>query len=120
MDKKLSCKEAFMFSTLATISLKTEQVDLTQNSLIVVTAAGIILGTYVSGQVKESLENDPTYLTFENIGTLAAESCDDVQGAILLKDATLTTGQGLKTFFNYLYVFVEDILALSYGNPTNN
>ncbi len=120
MDKNLSCKEAFTLSTLATVSLRTEQMDFTQNSLIAVTAAGVIVGTYVSDQVKESLKNDLTYLSFENIGTLAAESCDDTQKAILLKNATLTTGQGFKSFFNYLYVFVEDILALSYGNPSDN
>lgn len=120
MDKKLGCKEAFMLSTLATISVKTEQLDFTRNSLIAVTAAGVIVGTYVSDQMKESLKNDLTYLTFENIGAIAAESCDDTQKAILLKDVTLTTGQGTKSFFNYLYVFVEDILALSCGNITEN
>lgn len=120
MDNKFSCKESFVFSTLATISVKTEQMDFTQNSLVAVTAAGVIIGTYVSEQMKETLENDPTYLTFENISTIAKESCDNPQKAILLKDATLTTGQGLKSRFNYLYLFIEDVLALSYGNITNN
>ena len=90
--------------------------DFTQNSLIVITSAGVIYGTYVSDQMKATLQNDLTYLTFENIGTLATESSDGTQKAILLKNATLTTGQGVKSRFNYLYVFVEDVVALSYGN----
>lgn len=120
MDKKRSCKEAFVYSTLATLSVKTEYVDLTQNSLIMVTSAGVITGTYVFDKMEESLQDDLSYLTFKNIGDIAAESYDDSQKAILLKDATLTTGQGVKSHFNYLYVFIEDILALTYGNITDN
>lgn len=120
MDKALNLKEAYVFSTLATISVKTEQMDFTQNSLIVVTSAGVIHGTYVSDQMKETLQNDLTYLTFENIGTLATESYSGTQKAILLKNAALTTSQGVKSLFNYLYVFVEDILALYYGNIAYN
>ncbi len=120
MDKNFSYKESFVFATLATISLKTEQVDFTNNSLIVVTAAGIITGTYVSDKMKEALEDNATYITFENIGTLAKESCDNTQKAILLTNATLITSQGIENHFNYLYVFVDDILALSYGNLAKN
>jgi len=120
MDKKFNCKEAFVYSTLATISIKTDQMDFSQNSLIAVTSAGIITGAFVSDQMKETLENDLTYLTFENIGTLAKESCEGASNAILLKDAVLTTHQGAKISFTYLYVFIEDILALSYGNRSDN
>lgn len=120
MDKNLTCKEAFILSTLATISVKTDQMDFTQNSLIVVTAAGVIVGTYVSDQIKASLENDLSYLTFENIHTIAKESYDNTHSPILLKDVDLITSQGSKSHFNYLFVFVEDILALSYGNLTDN
>lgn len=62
MDKKFNCKEAFVFSTLATISVKTDKMDFTHNSLIAVTSAGIITGTYVSDQMKETLKDDLTYL----------------------------------------------------------
>lgn len=120
MDNEFNCKKAFVFSTLATISIKTDKMDFSQNSLIVVTSAGIITGTYVSDEVKETLENDLTYLTFENISTIAKESCENTNNAILLKDAVLTTGQGIKNHFTYLYVFIEDILALSYGNMSND
>lgn len=120
MDKILNCKKAFIFSTLATISTTTDKIDLTQNSLVAVTAAGIITGTYVSDQMKGSLKNDPSYLTFQNIGNMAQKGCDDTQNAILLRDATLTTNQGFKSCFSYLFVFIEDIIALSYGNIETN
>ena len=120
MDKKLNCKEAFVFSTIATINLKTEQLDFTQNSLIVITAAGIITGTYVSDQMKEKLENDAAYITFENINVLSKDFCEDTSNAILLKNVVLTTSNGFQNRFNYLYVFIDDILALSYGNMLNN
>ncbi len=120
MDNNSNYKESFVFATLATISVNTEQIDLTNNSLIVVTAAGVITGTYVSDKMKEALEDDATYITFENIGTLAKKACDNAQKTILLTNVTLITSQGIENHFAYLYVFVDDILALSYGTFTKN
>lgn len=118
MDK--GSKTPFVFATLATIGVKTDKMDFTHNSLIAVTAAGIIIGTYVSDEVKKTLENDLTYITFENMRTLADESGDNISAAILLKDVTLITHQGSKNSFNFLYLFIEDIIALSYGNMVDN
>ena len=67
MDKKTNCKEAFVFATLASISVKTDKIDLTQNSLIAVTSAGVITGVYVSDQMKETLKNDLTNLAMAPI-----------------------------------------------------
>lgn len=120
MEKSLSCKEAFVLSTLAAISVKTDIIDYTCNSLIVITPAGIITGSYVSDQMKETLENDPTYQNFERISTSVKEQCDGASKAILLKDAVLTTNQGIETLFKYLFVFLDDIIALSYGTRANN
>jgi len=120
MDRNLNYKEAFMLSTLAAVSVKTDKIDFTQNSIIAITAAGVITGTYVSDEMKEALKNDLTYHTFENISIQAKEACNDASKAILFKDATLVTGQGLESRFSYLFVFIEDIIALSYGNPANN
>lgn len=120
MERPFTCKEAFTLATLSTISVKTDTMDFTGNSLIAVTAAGTILGTYVSEDMKKTLANDTSYLLFENISSLAQEHGSDTSSAILLKDAVLTTSQGIKNTFNFLYLFVEDILALSFGNCAPN
>lgn len=113
-------KYPLVLSTLATISVKTENMDFTQNSLIAVTAAGVIQGTYVSEVLQETLKEDIDYLTFSNIHTLAKEEYHDTSDAVLLKNVILTTGQGIKLHFNFLYLFVEDIIALSFGNCSDD
>lgn len=119
MDKKTTSKEAIMLATLATLSIKNNKMDFTNNLLVAVTAAGIIQGTPVFNQDKEALERDNSYLLFENIGTLAKEESSDSLGAILLQDATISN-YGVKTTFNYLYLFIDDVIALSFGVPDNN
>lgn len=116
MENSFTCKEAYTLATLSTISVKTDAMDFTGNSLIAVTAAGTIYGTYVSEDMKKTLANDTSYLLFENISSLAQEHCADPSKAILLKDAVLVTSNGIKNTFNFLYLFIEDILAISFGN----
>lgn len=120
MDQKLNYKKALMLATCSTLCIKTDDLDYTKNYLIAVTAAGVIHGTYISGEVEKALENDISYITCRNISQIAAEESCDSPGAILLKDATLTTGQGLKQPFNYLFLFPDDVIALSFGNFPNN
>lgn len=91
---------------------------MTNNKLIAVTAAGTIYGTYVSESVKESLKNDTAYLAYENINKIAIEKSDVQPTFILLKDATLVSGDGIQNNFKFLFLFVEDIIALSFGNAS--
>lgn len=116
----MSQKELLTLATISTISIKTDSLDCTDNKLIAVTAAGTICGTYVSEPIKESLKNDTAYLFFENIGNIAAEKCNEPSSFFLLKDATLVSDKGIQNNFKFLYLFVEDIIALSFGDLSYN
>lgn len=116
MEHKLTNKEALTLAAAATTSLENDQIDLTQNSLIIVTPAGVITGTYVSKTIEDSLNDDAAYAVFKGIEVEARKLCKGPLGSILLKDASLTTSQGLQHSFNFLHVFLEDIIALSIGN----
>ena len=119
MEQKYSGKESLLISTLATMSVKTDKMDFTHNDLIAVTAAGIIQGTFIPDDLKETFQNDPAFNIFDNIRVLAAENGDGSQKSILLKDATLTN-HGMSYTFNYLHLFIDDIIALSFGHANSN
>lgn len=119
MDKDLNIKVAYVYSVLSTISVKTEAMDFSDNSLIAVTAAGTIIGTYVSETVDE-LKTDTDFIVSSNICDIASEHTNDPSKVIFLKDATLFSSNGIKSCFKYLYLFIEDIIALSFGNMYTN
>lgn len=120
MDKMFNSKEAYVYATLSTISIKTDTMDCTNNALIAVTAAGTIKGTYVSETIQETLKEDTNFLFFNNIDVIAKENSTEPPNSILLKDVTLISGNGIKTRFNYLFVFIDDIIALSFGDLQQN
>ena len=120
MNSQPTYKEALTIATAATISVKNNQINLTSNSLIIVTAAGTITGTYVSENIEDSLNDDATYTVFKTIDTNARKLCNSASHSILLKDATMITSSGTHNIFKYLYVFVEEIIAVSFGEMTQN
>lgn len=84
------------------------------NLLILVTAAGQITGTLLQKEndsdPKEQIA-DAIFLSAAN--TLANHAGED--SFILLKDATLKTA-GCDIAYRYLYVFTDDIIAVTIGN----
>ena len=120
MATKPTYKEVLTLAAATTINIKDDKLDLTQNSLIIITAAGTIYGTYVSENVEKSLSNDATFLIYKNIGSSARKLTDDTPSSILLKDATMIASSGIHNSFKYLYVFIQDIIAVSFGNISQN
>ena len=113
-------KESLALATILTIGIKTDSIDCTENKLIAVTAAGTIYGTYVSESIEESLKNDAAYLIFKSIGDIAAKKSDEPVSFFLLKDVTLVSDKGVSSCFKFLYLFADDIIALSFGNLSQN
>ncbi len=120
MDSKLTYKQALILSTLAAISVKNDKIDISQNALIIITAAGIITGTYVSKEMANSLNDDVTYAAFISIDKNAKEKFGDSFDFILLKDVTMITSMGVRNSFKCLHVFIDEIIALSFGNISQN
>lgn len=121
MDMQPSYKEALVLSTASTIAIKNDKFDFSQNSLIVVTAAGAIYGTLISDaftpdDIKKSLADDSVYQIFKNLDIKAKKVTDGLSASILLKDAVMINSSGVKNLFKYLFVFVDDIIAVSFGN----
>ena len=121
MDMQPSYKEALVLSTASTIALKNDKFDFSQNSLIVVTAAGTIYGTLISDaftpdDIQKSLADDSVYQIFKNLDIKAKKVTNGLSASILLKDAVMINSSGVKNLFKYLFVFVDDIIAVSFGN----
>lgn len=121
MDMQPSYKEALVLSTASTIAIKNDKFDFSQNSLIVVTAAGTIYGTLISDaftpdDIKKSLADDSVYQIFKNLDIKAKKVTNGLSASILLKDAVMINSSGVKNLFKYLFVFVDDIIAVSFGN----
>lgn len=103
-------------SIVAALNTKTDKVDFTQNSLVAVTALGVITGTPILPQTNQDLDEDINYLVIKSIDDRAKEANDNVSEAILFKDATLISGNGVKYSFKYLHVFISEIIGLALGN----
>lgn len=121
MDMQPSYKEALVLSTASTIAIKNDKFDFSQNSLIVVTAAGTIYGTLISDaftpdDIQKSLADDSVYQIFKNLDIKAKKVTNGLSASILLKDAVMINSSGVKNLFKYLFVFVDDIIAVSFGN----
>ena len=115
MDTKLSSKTTFAMSSGLLCTFKSDSIDFTGNKLILVTPAGTMSGAFVSVELEAELEKDISFGMMKRIYNNALKSCDDAQNVILLKDVSLI-GQSSNQFFKYLFVFTEDIIAISFGD----
>lgn len=107
-------KEALTISAACMCQLKSDIINITSNTLSIVTAAGLINGQLITEEIRDSLKDDPEYIVFQRIHSNATLECNaDSSHAILLKNAKLLSNSGAKVFFKYLFVFPEDIIALS-------
>lgn len=98
---------------------KSFPVDLTNNVLVLVTAAGTIKGTPTFSIPEE--EKDINQSIFSTAFKVAAknDTSNSSEDCILLKNATLITGN-TSCVFNYLFIFVDDIIGLSISGSDNN
>lgn len=107
---------SLMFSSITTC--KDETVDFTKNSIIVITAAGTIYGTPC---IDLSKENNLDGKIFSTIYKQATDSTvtDVPRYCLILKDAIMISGNGFKQSFNTLFIFPEDIIAITLGDTSN-
>lgn len=87
-----------------------------RHNLVLITAAGTITGTPLvesdinSGDAKEVLLNT----IFSKIESSLNENIhEDDSPVILLKDVQLRSNSGDSVFYEYLYIFVDDIIGIS-------
>ncbi len=97
--------------------LKEENIDFTTNSLIIITSAGTIYGTPYFSLPKDNTTNT----LLDTICKQAQEmTLSDVpKDCLILKNATLITGTGLKQSFETLFVFPNDIIAITIGKVSD-
>jgi len=117
LPKASSLKTGMAYAFTAMTKLKEENFDFTENSLIIITAAGIIYGTPYFSLPKDNT----TDILMDTIHKQAQEmTLSDVpKDDLLLKNATLITGTGLKQFFETLFVFPNDIIAITIGKVSD-
>ena len=112
-------KKILLASAISTLNTKTDKVDFTQNSLLIATATGIITGTPIMDEIFKTnpeLDENIDYMVTKAIDEVAKKLNDGVSDAILIKDATLISGNGVKYSLKYLYVFISEIIGISIGN----
>lgn len=120
MESKPTFKQALVIST-ATIPQRITDPNLSKNHLVVVTAAGIIFGDYVTESLEKELHNDLSFNLINTLRNTAAEISEGPQNCLLLKNVTLFNSSGLKFAFDYLNLFIDDIIGVSLGEiPSNN
>lgn len=117
LPKYSSLKKSMISVFTAVATLKNETFDFTNNSLIVVTAAGIIYGTPCFSFSKDDIENNVFSGIYEQAKELTVS--DSSEYGLILKDATLITSSDAKLSFNTLFVFPDDIIAITIGNVSN-
>lgn len=113
--------------TLASIGITPVIDGLTDNQVILVTAAGVITGSPVTKE-DINVDSDPkkffiskmakefsdSYRKDNNIS--AEEILEGNDGFLLLKNATLHSADGTPFNFKELIVFYDEIIATSLGN----
>ena len=119
MNTKLSSKTTFAIASGLLCTFKSDTIDFTGNKLVLVTPAGTISGTFISDELEAELEKDVSFGMMKRIYDNASKSCDGAQNVILLRDVSLA-GQSCNQFFKYLFVFTEDIIAVSFGDVSSN
>ena len=117
LPKASSFKTGMVYAFTATTKLKEENFDFTANSLIIITAAGIICGTPYF-----SLPKDNTIDILMDVVHKQAQKMtlsDVPKDNLILKNATLITSAGLKQSFETLFIFPDDIIAITVGQVSN-
>ena len=117
LPKASSLKAGMAYAFTAMTKLKEENFDFTENSLIIITAAGIIYGTPYFSLPKDNTTDilmDTIHKQAQKM-TLSDVPKDD----LLLKNATLITNTGLQQSFETLFVFPDDIIAITIGKTIN-
>lgn len=88
--------------------------NISGHSLVLVTAAGTIVGTPLSKCDESDLEELATDAFFYTLGETYSEKTND-NSFILLKNAVLKTGS-CNISYKFLYVFTDDVIAVTIGN----
>lgn len=114
-SKNISYKLSMALSAASLVKLKTDKIDLTSNRLVLVTAAGTICGNFVSDNDSDYQE-DPEYLFMKQISSQAAQFSSQPPNSILLSNVEIVSSNGSKSAFNYLHVFTDDIIGISFGD----
>jgi hypothetical protein len=108
----LSQKKALAYATALALNIKGEDYDISNRQLILLTAAGTIFGTYVSGGESDTPDGKAVLGIGASADRLAGEPID----TILLKDAKLFLNGGVELSHEFLYVFASDIIGVSFGS----
>lgn len=116
--KAKNFKNSMAFTFSGATSIKTEGIDLSNNSVIVITAAGTIYGTACVDLSNDASMNGKIFSMIYN-NAIEMTSPDTSRYCLILKDATLASGDGSKQRFNTLFVFPEDIIAITFGDTAN-
>ncbi len=114
----LNGKLPLVLALAKSTNFKTENIDTTKNSIILVTAAGTIYGSYKHPEdLKDSEKQGDIFLSvlLEHLKDIS----DSTSPAITLKNATLLSNNGIKQTFDTLFVFIDDIIAVTFGEITN-
>lgn len=111
-------KNALSFVCSEAVTFKTEELDFSQNSVIVVTAAGTIYGTPCLDMSKADTINGK-FLSMLYNQALRSITPNESGYCLVLKDAVLISNMNFKQTFNTLFVFPEDIIAITVGNASN-
>lgn len=113
-----SLKTALSLSLTFTTQMKNDSFDLTSNQLIVITAAGTICGTPITEFPDEKDIGDLIFSNaYERARSISNSGSAD---CLILKNATLVSAPGFKQLFKTLFVFPEDIIAITFGDASDN
>lgn len=116
-NKARSFKNAMTLSFSDLSNLKTEDIDFSNNSVIVITAAGTIYGTACTDLSEENSIDGKVFSTVYN-NAVENTNPDIPRYCLVLKDATLISSETFKQNFNILFVFPEDIIAITFGDTS--
>lgn len=92
--------------------------DMSDHSLVLVTAAGTIVGTPLSKCDESDLKEFAVDALFYTLGETYRKKFNE-NSFILLKDAVLKTGS-CDISYKFLYVFADDVIAVTIGNVDSN
>lgn len=110
-------KNALSYNLSTVTRINNGDIDLSKNSLIVITAAGIISGTAVLDLPDDNITDSLLSIPFEHA---LKETKPGVSNyCLILKDASIISGHGVKQVFKTLFVFPEDIIAITIGDVSN-
>lgn len=114
-DTKLSSLKESMILTLSSLTkIKVENMDYNPNSLIIVTAAGTIYGTPCFSASEADTTDRLMISAYEQAKDTTIS--DASKSCLILKDATLVTSPSFKQSFKILFVFPDDIIAITIGD----